>query len=141
MYARGVIPGQMLAVTSRTSGSDTQYSTASATDSDVDATNLAVTFTAPPSGSVSVTLSGTANNSAANNGFWTIREGSSTLVSFLIGTGTGFARTRIALITGLTPGTSYTYKWGYYRVTNGTWFLYYGTPSYGPLTMVVQAAP
>jgi hypothetical protein len=93
------------------------YSTTSTTIADVDATNLAVTFTAPASGSVMVELTGLAGQSGTTDFTrWALRSGTTTVKRNQVFGGTsGVNRTRTAkfLVTGLTPGASYTYKWAW----------------------------
>lgn len=111
----------------------------STTGVDLDATNLAVTFVVPPSGSVLVRLTaGAAMNSAAN-GWWTVREATTELKQGLVADTTGIhGKTRAFVISGLAPGASLTYKWGG-KVASGTLTNYIGT-GHGPAVMEVWAA-
>lgn len=86
------------------------------TEQDLDATNLAVTFT-PTSTAVIVSLTGTFyTNAGGINEAWNVREGSTEVAGSqaAIG-GPGVTYTRVThrfLITGLTPGVAKTWKWG-----------------------------
>ena len=96
------------------------YSTTSATLADVDATNMVVTFTVPPSGAVLVELNGFADCTGSSGEWtvWGIREATSD-----IGAACAVARSPNAtggirlsaqiLVTGLTPAASKTYKWSF----------------------------
>ncbi len=97
----------------------------SLTFADVDATNLVVAFTAPPSGKVLVRLSAAANadNGGAQVCMWNLRSGSSDLAGTSVWV-TGLSQSwlgasRSIPMTGLTPGTSYSYKWGQAATATG----------------------
>lgn len=81
---------------------------------DVDATNLAVTFVAPSSGTVLVRVNAAMKYPGSGGAFWGLRSGSSTVLeAYIGGYGTGAMDLRQSVVfpvTGLTPGTSYTYK-------------------------------
>jgi hypothetical protein len=116
-----------LAYTAYTSAS--AYTTSSTTAVQIDATNLKVTFVAPSSGRVMVDLSALAQGPAAPNyGEWSLFESgaiiSSTISQFLNSGGSIIipAMTRMVL-TGLTPGSSHTYTWGW-RVSAGSATIY-----------------
>jgi hypothetical protein len=106
-------------------GTETPVSTTSTSLSDVDATNLAITFTAPLSGAVIVQLHGMALAASSSTQIaWGLREGSSDIAnSSRIIAMTGSATSDLALqtgiyqfkVTGLTAGSSYTYKWAHRR--------------------------
>jgi hypothetical protein len=112
---------------------------------DVDATNLVVTFTAPPSGNVIVSLSAcvlTANAASANMA-WAGSAVANTQSEVNYTQQTGLAaieyRTTARIgVTGLTPGNSYTYTWAHCRPsgTYGTSSTGYGT-DLGPAVMEV----
>lgn len=90
------------------------YVNSTTTDADVDATNLAVTFTVPASGEVWVETMGLID--PGSNVFeWTIREGTTTVKTRTMGGGYDFHRA-VHRITGLTAGASKTYKWGFKRL-------------------------
>jgi hypothetical protein len=96
---------------------DDTKSTNSATFVDADATNLAVTFIAPASGNVLVRLSGMADiGSDGTFALWNLRDTGGDIAATAGGV-TRLAQSHYAsrpiTITGLTPGTSYTYKWGF----------------------------
>lgn len=136
--------GGLLAQTHYKAGSDTAtFNTTSTSFVDVDATNLAVTFTAPASGKVLVRLTAVCqNNDGSLIAYAALREGSTNIGSqlYLL----GFTSAAVVpmsvpfLVTGLTPGNSYTYKWAW-RVTAGTTYMFTG-PGYGACTMEVIAA-
>lgn len=122
------------------------YTTTSATAVDVDAANLAVTFTAPPSGNVVVTLNAECNIAdATSNQYWTLRDGSGVVAgvprpAFILGESTAAERvTAMFKVTGLTPGTSYTWKWAFLRSgTSANCNLFAGGAA-GPASMKVEA--
>lgn len=110
--------------------------------SDVDATNLAVTFEVPDSGSVLVRLTGLIriNGGTAGTGgamYWGLREGSSDVgdplgqlvyVQFENLPGQrSLAQTCAVLITGLTPGVTKTYKWAHRNPGTGTYQTHKGS--------------
>jgi hypothetical protein len=97
------------------------YSLSGTTFADIDATDLAVAFTVPPSGAVIVYFAAFAGiNTNGTHLDWNLRSGSSDLAGTEIRIGTGDSDGgpggRLlgqARISGLTPGDSLTYKWGY----------------------------
>ena len=108
------------------------YSTTSSTLADVDATNMAVTFTAPASGNILVRLTAycdIAAAAAAPFGRWSLRESTSDIA----GAGGSVIRAHSATVgadntasvvfklTGVTGG-SHTYKWSYAVTDNATLF-------------------
>ena len=117
----------------------------SATLSDVDATNLAVTFTVPSSGKVLVRLVGRGSVTATDTLLgWGLRESSSIIAGPARVDGGGLAgsvrdHSVDFLITGLTPGASKTYKMAHAREAGpGTAQTRLGQ---GPTTIQVWAAP
>lgn len=114
---------ELIGLTSYKPGTETDTSTTNTTATDVDATNLVVTFTVPASGSVLVRLSALCHG--ASNGIyniWSLREGSGNVAGSDMGGGVistaSQGRTRTVKITGLTPGESKTWKWAQ-RTSNG----------------------
>lgn len=96
-------------------------SSSSATFADVDATNMKVTFTAPPSGRVMVVLSAlTLVQTSTEYMDWNLRDAGGDVAGTTkraLG-GLGGAQLAVAACidkSGLTPGTSYTWKWGLAR--------------------------
>jgi hypothetical protein len=117
--------------------------TTTATWADVDATNLVVTFTAPASGTVLVCLSATAVGSASSEIDWGVRDGT-TLVPNSVGqiNYNGVQNARAVhrfTVSGLTPGTSYTWKWAHARLTGSSTVntLWGGAPGVGGALMEV----
>lgn len=122
-------------------------STTSTSFVDVDATNLAVTFTAPASGKVIIQM--TADWEATTNiqYFWGLRVGASDVASSerriaktTAGTGVvsqGAVGHYELLVTGLTSTTSYTYKMAH-RVSAGTGFV---MGDHGPVLLKAVVAP
>lgn len=111
------IPGGVLAAVAYCPSTLANYTTSSTTPVDADGTNLAITFTAPASGEVIVRLSGQAvTNNSAGQGWWCLRSGSSLVGNpVYVVSGTSQSGHVIDfLVTGLTAGGSYTYKWGYF---------------------------
>jgi hypothetical protein len=143
---RDILGGGILAYKAYNPAVLATYTMTSATVADVDATNLAVTFVAPESGSVMVTLTALSGCSpAAINLAWCLRDGSSTVTGTL-----GYVRSSSSLtstttysvpVTGLTPGTSYTYKWGHKVDPAGSSGLTYAGGVAGPAVMKVEALP
>jgi hypothetical protein len=133
----------LLAVVAYRAGSDATKDVTSTSFADFDATNLAVTFTAPASGKVLVRLSSTMDNNGADNSYWALREGTTTIGSQLMSFSSAIAvgATAAIYVTGLTPGNSYTYKWAGKRSGGGTSTRLYNGPTWGPSTMEVWSAP
>lgn len=125
-----------------------QYSTTSGTAADVDSTNLKVTFTAPPSGSVMVHMNAYCQMyGSVTAGDWLLRDGSTTVtgsqrqMAYDASTAATFSTLNYQnIITGLTAGTSYTWKWGWLRSFGAaTVFLAVGPTL--PGTMTIHALP
>lgn len=90
---------------------------------DLDAANLAVTFVAPPSGFVYVMQSARiATSSQAQD--WNVREGTTNVAgsAILCSTGSGQSgdRAMVRRRVAVTPGRSYTWKWGHRSYASGT---------------------
>jgi hypothetical protein len=117
---------------------------------DVDSTNLVVAFTGPPSGKVLVSLTAFANVSTTGNTLaWNVRSGSSDV------TGTNAAvhyfantsgspdyehrATHRFVVSGLTAGTSYSYKWGHARTSGSGTVRTQCGGNIGPAVMEVWA--
>lgn len=137
--------GTVLASTAYNPASLTSYAINSTTVTDLDATNLAVTFTAPTSGAVIVTLNALVTSSTAGTGHyltWNLRDGSTTIATeYIIGSA---AQDNVRLaghfkITGLTSGVAYTFKWAQSRQTTGTFTTHAGGLA-GAAVMVVHSA-
>lgn len=109
----------LLAVKQHRPTTTASYSTTSTTFADLDATNLAVTFTAPASGQVLVRLNAYAATGASTGLDWNLRDSSGDIANTGTATFSGasieFRRTVTMVISGLTPGASYTWKWGQRR--------------------------
>lgn len=134
----------LLAVKAYAPGSDTTVGTASSTTLvDVDATNAAVTFTAPASGNVLVHLAGLTGPTGGSGGVsWGVRESTSIVAGpvllWPVSSTAAQGFTAAFYITGVSAG-SHTYKFAY-AIASGTVALYAG-PGYGKLVMEVWAAP
>jgi hypothetical protein len=122
---------------------DTVVGTTSGVLVDVDATNLVVTFTAPPSGKVKVIWTGGLPlSTGASNMVWAIREGTTTVTgSQIFAThqnlpGPGYGET---VVSGLTPGQSYTWKWAWGMTGGGVTGNMYHGPAYGEMRMEIWA--
>lgn len=129
-------------------GTSAQVSTTSSTFADVDATNLSVTGTVPRSGAIRIILDGVANvNSAATYCLWNLRDGSGDVSGTSRAVTNSTSRTRVRTsfdITGLTPGASFTYKWGHASSDNTTQVNLNrgsGSPNYGPAIMEAEHLP
>lgn len=96
---------------------------------DVDATNLAVTFIAPLSGKVNIELECLTVPPASATLFWGVREASALVAGtpqYVGFDSMNLGRARVTCpVTGLTPGTAYTYKWAA-KVGSGTGTMYVG---------------
>lgn len=142
--------GGLLGVAQYQPGSDTTYTTSATamTWQALDSTNLSVTFTAPASGQVVVVLSALADypNTIGDRYFWGVGSGTvlatgSVAMVVAQNNTSVVARRRITLevlVTGLTPGASYTWKWMHTAagasVTAANTF---AGPSFGPALMAV----
>jgi hypothetical protein len=83
----------------------------------IDSTNLSVTFTAPASGTVRVVLQGVSNVSSGSYN-WFLRDGTTDIAGTDRMVSGGFAnylRSQVEIVvTGLTAGSSHTYRWSHY---------------------------
>jgi hypothetical protein len=117
-------PGGGSTLLNRKIGVSGSYSISSGTPVDVDATNLAITFTVPASGAVRVVLEGVCSNNAGYC-FWSLRNGTTNVVTserlITFSPSPTLYRAEIYL-SGLTSGASVTYKWAA-RVNGGTQIL------------------
>jgi len=117
-----VVPS-ILGVAQYIPGSQQIYSTTSATFADIDATNLAVTFTAPASGNVLVTTALWVDGSASTlRGHLGLRESTTdigTPVTVARDAEAGYLVTARWYLTGVTAG-AHTYKLSFARATTGT---------------------
>lgn len=126
-------------------GTTGTVSTTSANFADVDATNLVVTFVAPPSGKVLVRLSGYGDISTnAQQYFWGLRSGS----TFVTNSGIGPVRetdgsiwSGAVQITGLVPGQSYTWKWAHAVTGGATGRMLLGPVVVEPVTTSLHMPP
>lgn len=141
--------GGSLASTKYNPSSVVTKSVASTTIGDLDAALLAVSFTAPASGKVQIDLSATVKGSAAGTRtFWALRNGTTVVpgTTVMVHEGVNPTRATVSIIvTDLTPGQNYTFKWGA-AASTGTTSLYAGgnavdIASAGQATMVVRDAP
>lgn len=140
--------GGLLAFIQYTGG--TGYSMNSSTLADVDATNLAIAFTAPASGNVLIRLQGEfLPNDAGNAVFWALREAAATVtgseqqmmfVDWVPGNSTSVRLTYDFFVTGLVAASAHTYKWAWRRVSGGTTINLMGGATHY-LVMQVWAAP
>lgn len=136
----GVAAGSIIGMTAYQPVTDTTVLTGTASAiTDVDATNLAVTFTVPASGKVLVELECLGSVSTTTTMHWGLRESTTTIkeCQTLNGNLNNIRVKASFVITGLTPAASKTYKWSYRTVT-GTLAMYAG-PTFGVATMKVTA--
>lgn len=88
---------------------------------DIDATNLKVDFTAPPSGKVLVRLTARISTNPVVEQHWCLREasadvaGTAGIVHYNASAYDGGRRSHACSVSGLTPGAAKTYKWGHFR--------------------------
>lgn len=137
--------GRVLARVEYNPAADTTVTTTSGALVDVDATNAAVTFTAPSSGEVDVVLSAMVqHNNATYVAQWGLREGAAAVSGKWGVTRAANNSVRVTLrirVTGLAAGSSHTYKFAHAISTDAaaTTSTSYGG-IFGPLTMEVLAA-
>lgn len=127
------------------------FTTNAATD--IDATNLVITFITPQSGKVEVCLEALYQykQTSASQSSWCLREGSTLIAetyvagnSAAVTVDTGNIRTRASIqVSGLTPGSTHTYKWAWRAYPASTLTMYAGASSttVGGATMKVSALP
>jgi hypothetical protein len=144
-WAAGASLG-ILAVKRYAPGGGASYSTTSATFVAIDTTNLAVTFTAPPSGNVILSCSALVDVSASGDQYvWQpyIHAGAAVADPVFLGIVSSYYPTAYATfyVTGLTPGASVTLDWYWHTQSAGTptIHLYCGGTN-GAALMIVQAA-
>lgn len=134
----------LLAVLAYAPGSDTTIgTTSSATLVDVDATNLALAFTAPASGNVLVRLSAVGGPTSGGPAIrWGVRESSSIIAGPLLVDPIGITSARYYsaafYITGVSGG-AHTYKFAHACSSNTT--AVYGGPTFGKAVMEIFGAP
>ena len=137
--------GILLAVHAYAPASDTTDSSTSTTFVDVDATNLAVTFTAPASGNVLIHVQvNVTSNNATGDIYVNLREGSTNLAntSRLVDAVSSNTLTQIMCafyLTGLSAG-SHTYKLGYKTTTAATTVAVNLGPNFGQVVFEVWSA-
>lgn len=110
--------------------------------SDVDATNVKVTFTVPASGRVLVRLTGGLRVTAGDFGTWGLRENTTNVVAGRQMTSSANIQACSAafVISGLTPGATKTYKWAIGSAGgSGTQYLTFGGTNL-PLVMEAWSA-
>ena len=135
--------GKLLGYTQYRPASEVLPSPAGGTFKDVDSTNLSVTFTVPDSGAVLVSLTSRVYSVNASL-YWNLRTtaganvaGSDADVAYSPNNIQPRVTHRFRL-TGLTPGVSTTYRWGFAGTANDTGMRYGGAT--GPAVMEVWAA-
>lgn len=136
----------LLAVHAYTAGTDGRINSTTTSFADVDATNHAITFTAPASGNILVRISGifSAQN-FSNNVFFNLREGSSDITGtsrlHCVPVTVADANLTLAFyVTGISAG-SHTYKLGWRTDNAATWVGILSGPTYGPTVYEVWTAP
>lgn len=123
--------------------------TTSTTFVDVSATNLFVTFTAPPSGQVFVhldTLCSAASSATSSDLLWSLRAGttdvgvSAGVLSAGSTVSTQWERHGVSLLVpGLIPGQSYTWKWTHRVSVAYSMSTYAGAATYPAIMLVTDA--
>ena len=132
----------LLGITAYAAGSDTVTAMSGTSNTDVDATNMAVAFTAPASGKVLVEVEGLVNPPTSQYLRFQLREASSNVGNVQT---VGFGSVNVLAvaasfyITGLTPASAHTYKLGAHMAA-GAADIRHG-PTYGRVTMKVWACP
>lgn len=131
----------LIGITSYNPVSVSTISTTSATFADVDATNVFVVFTTPPSGKVLISASARPSTATNTELSWNLREGAADIANTAISIiyQAGVQAVYRQLISGLTPGSAHTYKLGHARTFgSGTAQTLFGG-SYGQTLMEVWA--
>lgn len=132
----------IIALTAYNPATITTLTTTSQTSVDVDATNLAVTFTAPANGKVLVRLTALIQQTASSSSTdFTLREGTTTIQDReVMASSAEEMISTVFIVTGLTSGSSHTYKWGWWTGSANTAKLFAGGVG-GAATMEVCALP
>lgn len=141
--------GSLIGITAYNPGSQGSYTTTTSV-ADMDATNLRVSFVAPASGNVLIKLQAQAYPSASGSRtlVWGLRDLSNVQAGqriYVMNVDDPNANTwdkhAAIYITGLTPGTTYTYKWTA-KHSGGSWVCRWGggDDSSGPALMTVWSA-
>lgn len=137
------VPGILGTAVVRHATVDTTVTTTSTVSVDLDAANLAVTFTVPASGKVVVSQSAYGAVSAgAVSHVWSVRSGAADVAKTAqscANSTQGTSGNSRQVISGLTPGAVLTYKWGWRVSAAGSAYIHHG-PTYGALVMEVWAA-
>lgn len=138
------LPGTLIGLTEYDPAGDQAVSMAATAFADVDATNLAVTFVVPESGIVIVRLSAAAGvNTGGHSMQWGLREGGADVAGsevFVTSLSTALLGvTRAKRFSGLTPGTSTTWKWAQRNATAATTVTTRYGGQFGPAIMEVIA--
>lgn len=115
-----VLPGTIIARTAYSPSSQSTVVTTSSTFADVDATNLAVTFTVPASGNIRFQVEGHWAIGVSTSLAFGIREGTTDVDTRMFGSvgldgSIDLVSTAFIDVEGLTPGDSHTYKLSYAR--------------------------
>lgn len=144
--------GGLLVVTSYNPGTGVTASNPGTSFVDIDATNMKVTFTAPPSGAVLVKMEAGIIPPGDFDYYWGLRDsggdvaGSDVHVIYGLTAGPSGTDIRLAgsvVMTGLTPAASYTWKWAH-KASGGTDAgIQYGVFTAGgrPANLEVHAVP
>lgn len=124
-------------------GSPTTIASPGTSAGDLDSSNLVASFTGPASGAVLVRLSALVGSSSGKTLYWCLRSGSSTVTNTTNHIVTNSLddwdrKSCDILVTGLTPGVTYTWKWGAYHVGSAVSHGLGGTE--GPMVMEVFRA-
>lgn len=120
-HTHAAAASSLLAVNVYAPGSAVIYNVTSATLSDVDATNMVVTFTAPASGNVLVKLSAWCDMGTSAWLWWSLREATTNLGNPVMVIGAnGAAHVSISIYLSGISGGSHTYKWSAADKHDGT---------------------
>jgi hypothetical protein len=137
--------GQLIGFTAYQRPTDGAFiTTSSTTFVDVDATNLRVTFTAPPSGNVLARVTAMIEPSTTTTVVYinfrdTVTGDVSGTQVYCCNTPAVDNSTHTVAVTGLTPGTSYTWKLGAKKGGTGN-AIVEGGPTYGTIILEVLSA-
>ena len=139
----GANAGQILALAElRHATTDTTLSTSSTTFTDLDATNLVVTFTVPSSGAVLLSQTGVTRTSGTSLSVrFNARDSVGNVAGTEVAATVNSNRVGVVVLRSvscLTPGAVLTWKWGWRVSASGTGTILHG-PTFGAILMQVIA--
>jgi hypothetical protein len=139
--AEQAAPGTPIAVLHYAASGATYNLTSPATTmAAVDATHLEVSFVAPDTGAVLVTLNAPCSSSASGAYLgWGVMESGAQVAATLVTNSSSWLRLTAQLyVSGLTPGSAHTYAWGWYAIGSSGTVSMSADPTWGYAMMVVE---